>query len=1206
MKLLFSIPSVLSVFALNAVAADKEQGWDPDTKFPPLPPAEAIKTIEVPKGYHLQCIASEPMVEEPASFAFDGNGAMYVCEWRTYMQNEEGTNQLEAVSRVVKLVDTDGDGVMDKRTVFIDNVILPRTVLPMQDRVLVNFTGSNSVFAYFDDNKDGVADRREVAFESGPNGGNIEHQNSGLLWNLDNTICSNDFRFRYAGGKLVPGKHSVGRISQWGLARDDDGRLFCTWAGGANPAHSFQLPAGYPILKLNEHADGYRVPYASCKVWDQSSGGYKTDEQRVLRDFSACCGQTVLRSHLMPEFYGRVVTCEPVGRLLRMSRIDWKDGLGVADNAFPKSEFIRSTDAYFRPVWSETAPDGTLVFSDLYRGIIQEKAWFPTKDTDNRKDWVARYHRVKKWGMVEVVRHGRIYRLVPDGKQPGPQPRMLDETPAQLVAHLAHPNGWWRDSAQKLLVSRGDKSVIPALTAMADSNADVNARIHAMWTLQGLDALPKQTVIAATKHESARVRRAAVQLAESLLVAKDADIAKTLASMLGDADAQVRTQLFLAYRAAGQDAPAELTAIRSPIINALISKEKADGLQGALTESAKQGRQIYETLCTTCHGPDGKGVKAGDKFLAPAFRDSDWFKNDGNTDILARIVLKGQSGPISGVSYGEGFMLALEAAYNDEQLASVLNFIGERWHAWKKPASAADIARVRKEIAERKTPWTHEELLALAKKGRPAKVEPPAAPGGTVVPVAALSGDFRPLDLSGAFTADTRKGLYSSEKAVKDSLPFVKFGRVLANGVPYEIADPAKSANGKNVIVLNGGPEKSVARTMPQRVEVAVGAKVARLHFLGGVAGWGGGPGANSPAMTATLHFAGGATQVADLRAGREFVDYIRRIDTPGSQFADGIVSEHQVRTFAIPVAHAATLEKVVLESPGSKIAPTTVAITAELGAPTATPAPAVPATPAPAPVTPAPKAPTETPAPAAPSPAKAALAPDDPKTTAATGQKFAEPKAANTLRVLLIGAGASHDFPRYFLGADSEILRAAGGIDTAATPNLEEALALLPQADVLVLSANHAQFGKPEFQQALKQFADAGKGVVVLHAGTWRNWAPASGFNQRFVGGGAKSHGHGDFTVTLKQTAHPILKGVPATFQIKDENYHAELDPAAAVEVLAENAPDKGSAHPSVWVVKDAKTRIACITLGHAAEAHGNPAFKTLLTNAVKWVGAR
>ena len=708
----FSAALVLA--SAGTLRAQEKEGWNPDTTFPAITPAEQIKLMEIPKGYRLECIASEPMVEEPASFSFDGNGAMYVCEWRTYMQDEHATKQLDPVSRVVKLVDTDGDGIMDKRTVFIDNVILPRTVLALHDRVLVNFTQSNSVYAYFDDNKDGVADRHEVVYEGNKNGGNIEHQNTGMLWNLDNTICTNDFRFTYADGKLTPGKHHVGRISQWGLARDDDGRLFCSWAGGANPAHSFQLPAGYPILRVPEHAPGYRVPYATCPVWDDSSGGYHFDEKRILRDLSACCGQTVLRSHLMPEFYGRVVTCEPVGRFLRMSTIDWKDGLGVADNSFPKSEFIRSTHAYFRPVWTETAPDGSFVFSDLYRGIIQEKQWFPTEG--GNKAWVARYLRVKKWGMIDVVRHGRIFRFLPEGKKAGPQPRMLDETPVQLVAHLAHPNGWWRDTAQMLIVSRADKSAVPALTAMATSHADANARIHSLWALQGLGALTKETILAATKHAHPRVRRAAVQLAEPLLVSKDADAAKALAALTADSDAHVRTQLVLANHAAGVNQPEALTATPNPIITPLMDNLNAGKNAAALGESARQGKQIYETLCTTCHGPDGKGVQQGDKLLAPAFTKSPWFAGSGNVNALARIILKGQTGPIAGVAYGEGLMLPLEGTYNDEQIASVINFIGQSWHKWRKPVASADIAAVRKATADRKTPWTHEELLESVKK----------------------------------------------------------------------------------------------------------------------------------------------------------------------------------------------------------------------------------------------------------------------------------------------------------------------------------------------------------------------------------------------------------------------------------------------------------------------------------------------------------
>ncbi len=708
--------ALCTFFGTCLVHADR--GWDPDTRFPALSPAEAIRTIEVPKGYHLECIASEPMVQEPVSFAFDGNGALYVCEWLTYMQDEFGTAQLEPVSRVVKLVDTDGDGVMDERSVFIDKVILPRAVLPLHDRVLVTFTQSKSVMAYFDDDRDGVSDRSELAYYRDGQHGNIEHQHSGMLWNLDNTICTNDHRFVYDDGELVRHRHSTWRVSQWGLARDDDGRLVSTWAGRGNPACSFQLPAGYPIVSVPEHAPDFNKPYAICRVWDQSTGGYRTEAQAVLRHFSAPCGQTVLRSDLMPELYGRVVTCEPVGRFLRMSTIRWKDGLGVAENSFPKSEFIRSTDAYFRPVWTDSAPDGSLVIADMYRGIIQEKDYFPTDDSDSRKEWVARYRRVKKWGMVEVIRKGRLYRLVPEGKKPGPQPRMLDESSVELVRHLAHPNGWWRDSAQKIIVCRGDRSAVPALEKMARLHGDANGRIHAMWTLRGLDALPKDLVIAAMRHSVPRIRRAAVQLAEPLLAAGDSEIATVLATMHDDADAHVFIQLYLAYTTAGLAVPEQLANRESPILYALKRRQaEIDKQKNALSDSAKSGQQLFETVCTACHGKDGDGVLQGDKLLAPSFQRAHWLKNNGKAGILARILLKGVTGPIEGVTYTGGSMIALEEHYSDQQLADVLNYVGERWHDWKKPVPASKFTEVRRQFKDRKNPFTHEELVELARTG---------------------------------------------------------------------------------------------------------------------------------------------------------------------------------------------------------------------------------------------------------------------------------------------------------------------------------------------------------------------------------------------------------------------------------------------------------------------------------------------------------
>ena len=208
-------------------------------------------------------------------------------------------------------------------------------------------------------------------------------------------------------------------------------------------------------------------------------------------------------------------------------------------------------------------------------------------------------------------------------------------------------------------------------------------------------------------------------------------------------------------------------------------------------------------------------------------------------------------------------------------------------------------------------------------------------------------------------------------------------------------------------------------------------------------------------------------------------------------------------------------------------------------------------------------------------------------------------------MRTLLIGGGSSHDFEKFFHAVDSATLKASGRIIPAYTSNVEEALTLMANADVIVLSANHPSFGGGEFQKALNVFADSGKGFVILHAGTWYNWPVITGYNKRFLGGGAKGHGFGDFQVLNQKEAHPVMEGIPAEFTIHDEHYKVELDANAHVDVLAMTSVEPGSkkAYPSVWVVNDPKAKIVGIGLGHGTEAHGNPAYQRLLINAVRWV---
>lgn len=221
------------------------------------------------------------------------------------------------------------------------------------------------------------------------------------------------------------------------------------------------------------------------------------------------------------------------------------------------------------------------------------------------------------------------------------------------------------------------------------------------------------------------------------------------------------------------------------------------------------------------------------------------------------------------------------------------------------------------------------------------------------------------------------------------------------------------------------------------------------------------------------------------------------------------------------------------------------------------------------------------------------------------SGETLPSHAQAGTIRALLVGGGSSHDFETYFHRADSATLKAAGGIVAAYTSNADEARELLTNADVLVFSANHASFGAPDFQKALDGFADAGRGLVIMHAAIWYNWPGAPDYNQRFVGGGARSHGRGEFSVFTRQREHPVMEGVPAEFKIVDEQYRVTFDAGTPVDALAETGPeaDSGKTYASVWLVKDPKARIVNIALGHANEAHGNPAFQSILVNAVRWV---
>lgn len=464
------------------------------------------------------------------------------------------------------------------------------------------------------------------------------------------------------------------------------------------------------------------------------------------------------------------------------------------------------------------------------------------------------------------------------------------------------------------------------------------------------------------------------------------------------------------------------------------------------------------------------------------------------------------------------------------------------------------------------------------------------------------SKDFRIVDLSDAYTADTRGGIFHSVEFKGGKLDLPKTGNLVLSGIPFYIEPPEKSLTGNNVIVLKGGPNpQNYSNSQPQSVEAKLGVSAKKLHLLSGIGAWAFpfGDGKDIPAMKVTLKFTDGKTEEHVLKNGVQFADYIRRVDVPESTYIPELSEKTQVRGITLDVQHSGVIDTVALSSFANKIAPVVVAITADLKGTAGFQAASGDASPTPK------KGPAQK------GTAKKGAkkgGPNEPPPVPASPVQWEEGKT----KVLIIGGGSAHQFNTFFGGTDSATLREAG-YTTHYTEDRDQATAQLAVADVAIISVNRSFFDTPAYRAALMARIDSGKGVIMLHPGTWYGYKAWPELNAQVVGGGARGHDKlGPFQVNVLKKDHAIMAGVPATFDVEDELYYinSEGTPEGTlpIEVLAETSPSQkySQPHPSVWITKNDKARIVGIALGHDERVHDHPAFKSLLINASNWVAGK
>ena len=566
-------------------------------------------------GLKLELMACEPLVESPCALAFDARGRLFVAENRGYPTGAPAGS--EPLGRIALLEDRDGDGRYDARVDFATGLTFPNGLMPWRDGLLV--TCAPEVLFLADRDGDGRADERRVVLTGLSTSGSTQLRGSHPTLGVDNWVYITS---GLTGGKisspLAPDQKpvEVGRTdvrfqpdtgiiepadggSQFGLSFDDFGRRFICY----NRVHVQHVVLASKWLRRNPHlAFSDTVENCPAEMVAEPAKGHGraaqifplshnvTTADSHAGTFTAACGVTVYRGTALPEAYrGGVFACDPTANLIHFDRLEPRGATFTARRVDAGREVLATADDWFRPVFLANGPDGALWICDMHRKTIEHPDYLP--------------EAVRKHTDFDSGRNtGRIYRLTRAATVPRSLPgtEHLDEAQSrELCPLLGAADRWAQDTAQRLLVERmseaPDPSVIAALKHFALSGPATEwpvtgANVRALWLLERVGELDRETLTAALRHNDAPVREHAIQLAASRL--RDWPTGELLVSNAADdPDARVR---FFAALALG-----EVHAKHKPAPIARIALRDAEDRwvrAAALSSIAGRERAFLEAL----------------------------------------------------------------------------------------------------------------------------------------------------------------------------------------------------------------------------------------------------------------------------------------------------------------------------------------------------------------------------------------------------------------------------------------------------------------------------------------------------------------------------------------------------------------------------------------------------------------------------------
>jgi putative membrane-bound dehydrogenase-like protein len=575
----------------------------------PLSPQDSLKTMRAKPGWSISLVAHEPLVQDPVFIDWDEQGRAWVVEMGDYPfapgeKTNDGKISQGKVSdlqagRIKVLTDTDGDGVYDKSSLFLDGLLHPTGLICWKGGVFVS--GIPDIFYARDTDGDGRCDERETWF-SGFTAGNPQHLINGFCWGLDGWIYgangdsggnvivektkekiklgTNDFRFHPITGKF---ERELGR-TQYGKWRDD----FGNWFGNNNSTIAWHY--FLPMRWMEAHPD--KIAATVRAVTNEDKTVYPISPPVRRFNWAAAVNTLTSGCSPIPWFDGQdhaLLICEPANNLVHREQLDLT-ALPITSRRHPEdkdSEFLASADNWFRPSMARPGPDGAIYVVDMYRLVLEHPEWIPTAI-------------VRGLDVRAGEDKGRIYRLS------GPTSTKSEVALlANPVTALRSAHRWTRDTAQRLILEKQDKAAVPALVEIvSDAKASLNVRLQAAWTAALLDEAQRAALIALMKSHFPQVRGA------SLVAAGSDDIhPDELASWFPKPRDQKPV--------AAVPVITNTNADRQKIVKRYVSEV------GALRGDAGKGQTVFAKACMACHKLGGQGVEVGPDLATIATKPAD-------------------------------------------------------------------------------------------------------------------------------------------------------------------------------------------------------------------------------------------------------------------------------------------------------------------------------------------------------------------------------------------------------------------------------------------------------------------------------------------------------------------------------------------------------------------------------------------------------